>query len=102
MSTAQSSREHQPSTAARSIQRAKDQPTIANVVDAISDLHTEVTADTSVLKTDVGKLKTDVRKLKNVREIKADVREIKADVGELKTDVGKLLHHFGIVSGDNP
>ena len=78
MSTAQSSREHQPSTAARSIQRAKDQPTIANVVDAISDLHTEVTADTSVLKTDVGKLKTDVRELKtDVRELKADVREIK-------------------------
>ena len=89
MSTAQSSREHQPSTAARSIQRAKDQPTIANVIDAISDLHTEVTADTSVLKADV-------------RELKADVRELKADVGKLKTDVGKLLHHFGLVSGDNP
>ena len=89
MSTAQSSRKHQPSTAARSIQRAKDQPTIANVVDAISDLHTEVTADTSVLKADV-------------REIRTDVREIRTDVGELKTDVGKLLHHFGLVSGDNP
>ena len=48
-----------------------------------------VTADTSVLKTDVGELKT-------------DVRELKTDVRELKTDVGKLLHHFGIVSGDNP
>ena len=76
MSSAQPGSKHQPrTTAASSIQRAKTQPTIANVVDAISELHTEVTAD---------------------------LKDLKEDVGHLKEDVGKLLDHFGLVSGDPP
>ena len=104
MSSAQPGSKHQPrTTAASSIQRAKAQPTIANVVDAISELHTEVTADLKDLKEDVGHLKEDVGHLKeDVGHLKEDVGHLKEDVGHLKKDVGKLLDHFGLVSGDPP
>ena len=75
MSSAEPVGEPRPSRAALSIRRARAQPTIANIVDAISDSHDELSADVAILK---------------------------SDMAALKTDVGKLLHHFGIASGGTP
>ena len=75
MSSAEPVGEPRPSRAALSIRRARAQPTIANIVDAISDSHDELSADIAILK---------------------------KDVATLKKDVGKLLHHFGIASGGTP
>ena len=82
MSAPQTQDRRQPTKAARSIQRATEAPTTANVIDAISDLHDHVGTELQPLKGDVG--------------------TIKEDVGTLKGDVGKLLHHFGLVSGSPP
>ena len=110
MSSADPVREAGPSRAARSIRRAKAQPTVANIVDAISDTHKELSGDIAVLKSDVAQLKSDVAQLKSdvaqlksdVAQLKSDVAELKSDVAVLKSDVAKLLHHFGIVSGERP
>ena len=82
MSSAEPVGEPRPSRAARSIRRAKAQPTMSNIVDAISDMHEELSGDVATLKTDVTTLKT--------------------DMAGVKTDVEKLLHHFGIASGGSP
>ncbi len=55
---------------------------MSNIVDAISDMHEELSGDVATLKTDVTTLKT--------------------DMAGVKTDVEKLLHHFGIASGGSP
>ena len=117
MSSAEPIGESQPGRATRSIQRAKAQPTTANIIDAIGDMHEELSGDIATLKTDVRILKTDVAGLKtDVAGLKTDVAGLKTDVATLKTDVaglktdmtavksdvGKLLHHFGITSGGNP
>ena len=110
MSSAEPIGESRPSRAARSIQRAKAQPTTANIIDAIGDMHEELSGDIATLKTDVRILKIDVATLKtDVAGLKTDVATLKTDVAGLKTemtavkfDVGKLLHHFGITSGGNP
>ena len=75
MSTPQPSRGPHAGRAAQAIQRAKAEPTITHVVDAISILHDEI-------ETRLGGLET--------------------RLGMLQTDVGKLLEHFGLVSGDQP
>ena len=62
---------------------------MSNIVDAISDMHEELSGDVATLKTDVATLKTDVAILKT-------------DMAGVKTDVEKLLHHFGIASGGSP
>ena len=85
-----------PSRAALSIRRAKAQPTLANIVDAISDSHDELSADIAILKTDMASVKTDVATLKT------NVATLKTNVATLNTDVGKLLHHFGLASGGTP
>jgi hypothetical protein len=89
MSSAEPIGESQPSRATRSIQRAKAQPTTANIIDAIGDMHEELSGDIATLKTDV-------------RILKTDVATLKTDMTAVKSDVGKLLHHFGITSGGNP
>ena len=96
MSSAEPVGEPRPSRAALSIRRARAQPTIASIVDAISDSHDELSADIAILKKDVATLKKDVAILKK------DVAILKSDMAALKTDVGKLLHHFGIASGGTP
>ena len=84
MSAPQTQDRRQPTRAARSIQRANETPTTANVVDAISDLHDHVGTELQPLK-------------------EGDVATLKEDlVGTLNGDVGKLLHHFGLVSGGPP
>ena len=117
MSSVEPLGEPRPTRAARSIRRAKAQPTTANIVDAIVDMHEEFSGDIAVLKTDVATLKTDVATLKtdvaalktdvavlktDVATLKTDVAALKTDVAALKTDVGKLLHHFGLTSGGSP
>ncbi len=62
-------------TAARSVLKAKQNPTNANLAEAVGDMRDEYTDA---------------------------VAEIKADLKVLKTDVGKLLHHFGLTSGSPP
>ena len=54
MSAPQTQDRRQPTKAARSIQRAKEAPTTANVVEAISDLHDHVGAELQALKDDLG------------------------------------------------
>ena len=103
MSSAEPIGESRPSRAARSIQRAKAHPTTANIIDAIGDLHEELSGDIATLKADVRTLKVDVANLKtDVAGLKADVATLKTDMTAVKSDVGKLLHHFGITSGGNP
>ena len=117
MSNPQPSQQPATAGARRSIQTAKRNPTMDNVVDALGSLadavdhvHGDLKADVTELKADVTELKTDVAELKtDVTELKADVAELKTDVGTLKrqvggltTDVGKLLHHFGLTSGGTP
>ncbi len=101
MSSPQPKRQ-QATSAAPSVRRAKQQPTIENVVTAMEAIHDDV----EVLKADVATLKADVATLKaDVATLKADVATLKADVESLlplKTDVRKLLDHFGLVSGDAP
>lgn len=82
MSSAEPIGEPRPGRAARSIERARAQPTAANIVDAISDMHEEFSGDIAILKTDVATLKT--------------------ETAGVRTDVGKLLHHFGLASGGSP
>ena len=48
---------------------------MSNIVDAISDMHEELSGDVATLKT---------------------------EMAGIKTDVAKLLHHFGIASGGSP
>ena len=103
MSSAEPIGRSRPSRAARSIQRAKAQPTTANIVDAISDMHDEFSSDIATLKADVATLKADVATLKaDVAALKTDVAALKTDMTAVKDDVGKLLHHFGITSGGRP
>lgn len=80
MSSPQPKRQ-QATSAAPSVRRAKQQPTIENVVTAMEAIHDDV----EVLKADVATLKEHVESLL-----------------PLKTDVRKLLDHFGLVSGDAP
>ncbi len=89
MSSVEPVREPRPSRAALAIRRAKAQPTMANVVDAISDMHDGSSSDFATIKA-------------NFATIKADFATIKADFATIKTDVGKLLHHFGLASGGTP
>ena len=96
MSSAEPVGEPRPSRAALAIRRAKAQPTMANVVDAISDMHDEFSSDIATLKADVAQLKIDVAQLK------IDVAQLKAAMAALQSDVGKLLHHFGLTSGGTP
>ena len=79
----------QPSAATQSVRKAQQSPTNANIVEAIVQMHEELSGDVASLKTDVASLKTDVASLKT-------------DMATLKTDVGKLLHHFGLTSGSTP
>ena len=81
----------QPSAATQSVRKAQQSPTNANIVEAIVQMHEELSG-----KTDVASLKTDVASLKT------DVASLKTDMATLKTDVGKLLHHFGLTSGSTP
>ena len=91
MSSAEPIGQSRPSRAARSIQRAKAQPTTANIVDAIGDMHDELSGDIATLKTDVATLKTEVAALKtDVAALKTDVATLKTDVATLKTDVATL------------
>ena len=62
---------------------------MSNIVDAISDMHEELSGDVATLKTDMAGVKTDVATLKT-------------EMAGIKTDVAKLLHHFGIASGGSP
>ena len=92
------------------IRQATDNPSSANIVSAISAMHSEFSADIDSLKDDVGTLKDDVGTLKDdVGALKDDVGTLKDDVGTLKDVVGaltvnvdKLLHHFGLVEGELP
>ena len=72
------SRRHPSTAAARAISKAKQNPTMANVVDALDDVYGEIS------------------------EMRNDVAILKGDVVTLKGDVGKLLHHFGLASGSTP
>ena len=96
MSSAEPVGEPRPSRAALAIRRAKAQPTMANVVDAISDKHDGHSSDFATIKADFATIKADFA------TIKADMATIKADFATIKADVGKLLHHFGLASGGTP
>lgn len=75
-----------PATA-RSVARAKQSPTNANIVDALDRIHGEV----SEVRSDLSALTTRVETLAT-----------KSDMRILETDMGQLLNHFGLTSGGKP
>ena len=77
MNSAQPQQQPQTRQAKQSIRRAQANPSAANIVTAISDVHTDLKAD--------------------VADIRTDVTGLKADVVDIRTDVTGLRQTLQIL-----
>jgi len=80
----------------------REEPSIQDVLDAVSTFATKVEGDLGELKKDVGGLKQDVSELRrDVSELRRDVGELKQDVSGLKYDVRSLKQDVGSLKQDD-